>query len=162
MEWKCKFIFVGFMTLGIHSVLAQEIWSIGPMLHINFGGEKRTTSFAIEAAYWNIDRFPYSVDFAIEFDRGAVRLYSEAQTGIGLAGVSVGPVIEFARNPGGVRLGMQGTVWANYFLGVDYRLRFIRGNRFHCLGFYGKLPIATSGFATGSSSSSWGGWDSWD
>ena len=49
------------------NVLAQEIWTVGPMLHVNFGREKPTVSFAIEAAYWNITTFPYSVDFGIEF-----------------------------------------------------------------------------------------------
>jgi hypothetical protein len=131
------------------------------MLHINFGGEKRSTSFAIEAAYWNISKFPYSVDFAVEFDRSKIRLYSEAQTGIGLTGLSLGPVIEFNAN-GTTHLGVQGSCWANYFLGVDYRLRFIDHQRFHCIGLYAKLPFATSGLSGGGHHHSWGSSHDWD
>jgi hypothetical protein len=143
----------------VYPSIAQEVWTIGPMLHYNFGGEKRTTSFAIEAAYWNVKKFPYSFDAAIEFDRGKLRLYSEVQTGIGVAGVSFGPVVEFNRTDHNTRLGIQGSVWANYFLGFDYRFRSIDKKKYHALGTYGKLPIAHSGFDEGTSSSSWGDFD---
>ena len=138
----------------------QEIWTIGPMFHLNFGDKKRSVSFAIEAAYWNVKGFPHSVDFAIEFDKGKLRLYSEAQTGIGITGVSLGPVLEFNFRESKTRVGLQGSCWANYFLGLDYRIRFIDKKKFHCVGLYGKLPFSTSGLDTG------GGdgfdWDSWD
>jgi hypothetical protein len=40
------------------SVRAQEVWTLGPMIHINFGGgEKISTSFSIEGAYWNLNNF---------------------------------------------------------------------------------------------------------
>jgi hypothetical protein len=132
------------------------------MLHLNFGQEKMTTSFAIEAAYWNISRFPHSIDFALEFDRGKVRLYTEAQTGIGLAGLALGPVIEFNTQKHYTRLGIQGSVWANYFIGVDYRIRRIDKYTTHAPGIYGKLLIASSGFDESNSSSGWGDWDDWD
>ncbi len=138
---------------------AQEVWTVGPMLHVNFGaGEKIRTSFSIEGAYWNLDNFYHSVDFGIEFERGKTRLYSEGQTGIGLTGLSFGPVLEFHRG-NGVHLGVQGSCWINYFLGVDYRIRFIDKKRFHAVGVYGKLPISTSGMDEDGDSD----WDSdWD
>jgi hypothetical protein len=129
------------------------------MVHYNFGGDKRTTSFAIEAAYWNVKKFPYSFDAAIEFDRGKLRLYSEIQTGIGVAGIAVGPVVEFNKIDHYVKLGVQGSLWANYFLGFDYRLRYINDNKYHAIGTYGKLPIAHSGFDEDNSSSTWGDFD---
>jgi hypothetical protein len=119
-----KIIIAALVMLKLNA-FSQEVWTIGPMLHFNFGGEKRTTSFAIEAAYWNIKSFPYSLNFAIEFDKGKIRVYSEAQTGIGVTGISLGPVIEFNARESKVRMGIQGTCWANYILGLDYRIRFI-------------------------------------
>jgi hypothetical protein len=124
---------------------AQEVWTVGPMLHVNFGGEKRTVSFAMEVAYWNITGFPYSVDFGIEFDRGKkTRFYSELQTGIGVAGVSAGPVFQVGGGDG-AKLGLQGTAWINYYIGADYRMRFFRDQKHHGFGLYAKLPVATSG-----------------
>ena len=67
----------------------------GPMIHINIGGEKHTKAFSIEAAYWNITHFIYSVDADVEIEKGKLRLYSEGQTGLGVTGVSFGPVVEF-------------------------------------------------------------------
>jgi hypothetical protein len=141
---------------------AQEIWTIGPMVHINFGREKRTTAFSIEAAYWNITHFIYSVDAGIEIERGKLRLYSEGQTGLGVTGVSVGPIVEFNFNESKVRLGVQGSCWINYILGADYRLRFIDGQKLSYFGIYGKLPIATSGLDEESGSTSFDDWDDWD
>ena len=65
------------------------------MIHINIGGEKHTKAFSIEAAYWNITHFIYSVDADVEIEKGKLRLYSEGQTGLGVTGVSFGPVVEF-------------------------------------------------------------------
>lgn len=141
------------------SCFSQEIWTIGPMLHLNFGGEKRSTSFAIETAYWNVDGFPYSVDLGLEFERKRFRLYSEGQTGILLTGLSFGPVIEFQKG-NGIHVGVQGSCWINYGLGVDYRMRFIDHQKIKSVGLYAKLPISTSGLDEDGDSSS--DWDSWD
>jgi hypothetical protein len=130
------------------------------MVHINFGGgEKISTSFSLEGAYWNLKSFYHSVDVGLEFDRGKFRIYSEAQTGIGLTGISFGPVLEFHRGHE-THLGVQGSCWINYFPGVDYRIRFIDKKRFHAVGIYGKLPIATSGLDD-DGDSDWGDSD-WD
>jgi hypothetical protein len=158
---KKAIIFYSLSMLSFYSSIAQEVWTIGPMLHYNFGGEKRTTSFSIEAAYWNIYKFPYGLDFAVEFDRKKIRLYSEVQTGVGVTGVSVGPVLEFNTAEGGRHIGVQGTVWVNYFLGADYRIRYIDKQTFHAGGLYGKFPVAHSGFDDENNSSSYGSWD-WD
>ena len=142
------------------NALAQEVWTVGPMLHVNFGREKPTVSFAMEVAYWNISNFPHSVDFGIEFDRRkTTRFYSELQTGIGLAGVSAGPVLQVGGGDG-AKLGLQGTAWINYYIGVDYRMRFFRGQKHRAVGIYAKLPVVTTGFdddAGGGNS-----WDDWD
>ena len=148
-------LLVGASTLSF----AQEIWSIGPMLHFNFGGEKPRTTFSIETAYWNIDAFPYSVDFAVEFGRNKVFIYSEVQTGIGITGVSFGPVVQLSSKYGS-HIGVQGSCWANYILGFDYRIRFIDHQKLNYIGSYIKVPFATSGFDDdGNNSSSWGDWD---
>jgi hypothetical protein len=153
-------IFCGLLMLSFYSSIAQEVWTIGPMLHYNFGGEKRTTSFSIEAAYWNVYKFPYGLDFAVEFGRKKIRLYSEIQTGVGVTGISLGPVVEFDTAGSGTHLGVQCTAWVNYFIGADYRIRYIDKQTFHAGGVYGKLPIAHSGFDEDNNSSS-GSWD-WD
>jgi hypothetical protein len=154
-------ITTAFFFIVSSSALAQEIWTVGPMLHVNFGRGKPTVSFAIEAAYWNVSKFPHSVDFGIEFDRRkTTRFYSELQTGIGVAGVSAGPVLQVGGGDG-AKLGLQGTAWINYYIGLDYRMRFFRDQKHHCVGLYGKLPVATTGLddGDGHSHSSWGDWD---
>lgn len=140
-----------------NKINAQSLWTIGPMFHYNFGGEKRHFSFAIETAYWNLKNFYYSIDGGIEFGKKRIRFYSEAQTGVGVVGISCGPVLEINRAEGKVRLGVQSTVWANYFIGLDYRYRRIDKTNFHCIGLYGKVPFETRDMKSSNSSSS--GWD---
>jgi hypothetical protein len=146
------------LTLQINTY-SQSLWTIGPMLHVNFGGEKRSTSFGIETAYWNINATPWSIDFGVEFDRRKTRLYSEVQTGIGLTGISLGPVLQF-NTGGGTKLGVQGSCWINYGLGVDYRMRFLRDEKIHSVGVYAKILMASSGLPSGSSH--WSHWERWD
>jgi hypothetical protein len=116
----------------------SQIVMVGPMLHFQFGKERPRTSFAIEASYWNVQGFPYGFDAAIEFGQGKIRLYSEAQTGIGVAGISAGPFFEFGKGP--ARAGLQFTGWANYYIGADFRMRFYNGPDTKAVGIYGKLP----------------------
>ena len=113
----------------------QEVWTIGPMLHYNFGGEKNHFSWAIELAYWNVKNVPYSIDGGIEFNKKRIRLYSEVQTGIGVAGLSVGPVLEINKAERKAHLGYQTTFWVNYFIGVDYRYRRIDKTNFNRLEY---------------------------
>lgn len=137
-------------------LFSQSIITIGPMLHWNFGAGKRTTTFAIEAAYWNLDKFPYSVDAGIEFGGKKVRLYSELQTGIGVAGVSAGSVIEMGD---GIKLGGQFTVWANYGVGIDYRYRKVNKQKNNCFGLYAKIPASHWGFDQSDGDWDWSDWD---
>jgi hypothetical protein len=152
-------IITAFLIVNLNA-LAQEIWTVGPMLHLNFGRGKPTVSFAMEVAYWKVNHFPYSVDFGIEFDRRkTTRFYSELQTGIGVAGISAGPVLQVGGGDG-ARLGLQGTAWVNYYIGLDYRMRFFRGQTHHAGGLYAKLPVATSGLEhSDGNHSDWGDWD---
>lgn len=148
-------IVTAFIFIVNLNALAQEIWMVGPMLHVNFGRGKPTVSFAIEGAYWNIPKFPYSIDFGIELDRRkTTRFYSELQTGIGVVGVSADPVLQVGGGDG-AKLGLQGTAWINYYIGLDYRTRFFRGQKHHSVGIYAKLPVATTGLDDGDSGESW-------
>ena len=127
--------------MGIYNLVFAElgagtIWTVGPMLHVNFGAGKIRASYGLEFAYWNFNHFPYSIDFATEFERHRIRLYSEAQTGIGIAGISAGPVIEIQTDEPSVKTGFQGSVWGNYFWGFDIRFRTIAKNKFFCPGTY--------------------------
>jgi hypothetical protein len=140
------------------NAFGQKVWMIGPMLHYNFGGEKRHFSWAIEIAYWNVKNAPYSIDGGIEFSKKRTRFYSEVQTGIGITGLSVGPVLEINKAEHNAHLGFQTTFWLNYFIGVDYRYRRIDKNNFNCIGTYGKLPFATKDMKS-SNGSSYHDWD---
>jgi hypothetical protein len=142
--------------------MSQSIWTAGPMLHVNFGGEKTKASFAIEFAYWNFSHFPYSCDMAVEFEKQKVRLYAEAQTGIGLAGISCGPVVEFQTSERKTKLGIQTSVWGNYYLGFDLRYRYIDDTSYLCPGVYVKAGFNgrdKNGKKIKASSSSFSDWD---
>lgn len=119
----------------------QQVWMLGPMLHFNISQKKMHPSFGIELSYWNYSHYPYSIDCAIEFEKKKIRIYSEAQTGIGIAGFSLGPVIEFRMDEHNVKLGAQGSLWANYFGGFDIRLRMIGGHSYFSPGLYFKIPL---------------------
>ena len=159
---KIRILTALLLIVNLHA-MAQEVWTVGPMLHLNFGRGKPTVSFAMEAAYWNVKNVPYSVDFGIEFDRRkTTRFYSELQTGIGVAGVSVGPVFQVGGGDG-AKLGLQGTAWINYYIGLDYRMRFFRDQTHRAGGLYAKLPVSTTGFENADGDSGdWDDWDGWD
>ncbi len=142
---KTKILFFAMLTFLTFNVLkkaySQDVWTVGPMLHINFGDKQVKASFAIEAAYWNFYFIPYSLDAGIEFEKQKIRVYSEFQTGIGLAGGSIGPVFEFNTKEIIVKGGIQASLWANYFIGFDLRYRRIGGKEFIAPGVYAKLPV---------------------
>ncbi len=127
-----------FVIYSYNKVKAQSIWTAGPMLHININDKKLKCSYSLEVAYWNFKGFPWSIDGAIEFERKKFRLYTEAQTGFGLAGISSGPVFEINREDKKIGLGWQSSLWGNYYLGFDIRFRKISGKKFFCLGSYFK------------------------
>jgi hypothetical protein len=142
---KTKILFFAmltFLTVNVSKkAYSQVVWTVGPMLHINFGDKQVKASFAIEAAYWNFYFIPYSLDAGIEFEKQKIRVYSEFQTGIGLAGGSIGPVFEFNTKEINVKGGIQASLWANYFIGFDLRYRRIGGKEFIAPGVYAKLPV---------------------
>lgn len=159
------FILLFFLVTIFKTGLSQEIWTIGPMLHINLGGEKKRFSFAIEGSYWNLNHFFYGVDGGIEFEKNRIRIYSELQTGFGLAGIALGPLLEINTFQGKAHLGMQSSVWANYFVGVDYRRRWVDKTKYNCFGLYLKVPMAKSKSGSGSDPFDGGSnhsYDDWD
>ncbi len=152
-------IILAIMAGGKLTAQTKEVWMLGPMLHYNIGGEKNRWSFSLELAYWNYEKFPYSFDAAIEFEKQKIRLYSEVQTGIGLAGLAVGPLVEFRTKEFAIKAGFQGSIWANYFLGFDLRVRSTGGDTYFCPGTYFKMPLGIYGDSDGDSDD----WDSdWD
>lgn len=147
------------MAGGKLAAQTKEVWMLGPMLHYNIGGEKNRWSFSIELAYWNYEKFPYSFDAAIEFEKQKVRLYSEVQTGIGLAGISLGPLVEFRTKEKAIKAGFQGSIWGNYFLGFDVRVRKAGGETYICPGTYVKMPLGIYGDDGDDSNDSDWDWD---
>jgi hypothetical protein len=136
----------------------SQVWMLGPMLHFNFSNKVMHTSFGVELAYWNYTHFPYSFDFGIEFEKKKFRIYSEAQTGIGLIGLSMGPVLEYQSDENKMKLGAQGSVWANYFGGFDLRFRKVGGTSSLSPGLYFKIPLGYGGDADGDDDWDWD-WD---
>jgi hypothetical protein len=132
------------LPAGVKSSLAMSpIIMFGPMVHFNIGNHDFHTSYAFEASYWNVaGLLPYSLDLGIEVGRRHVRIYSEGQTGIALAGFSIGPVLEKASGKP-MALGLQTSLWANYFAGADFRWRFVNGGTYYCPGLYLKIPPLT-------------------
>jgi len=131
------------------------------MVSLNFEGKKVIPSYAIEASYWHIKGFPYGFDAALEFQKGKFRIYSEAQTGIGLVGLSAGPFIEFAKGSK-PKAGLQITGWANYYLGVHVRGRFYKGPDQFAAGIYAKLPAYVDDEYKDDGEFDWWDWDDWD
>ena len=154
-----KFIFIFFIiNLTRSHVFSQksEVWMLGPMVHFNFGNKEIHASYGLELSYWNYEHFPYSCDLGFEFEKHKFRLYSEAQTGVGLLGISAGPVVQFGGEQHKMKVGIQTSGWLNYFGGVDLRFRYVGSYSTLSPGIYFKLPMVS-----GSSSSHHHHWD-WD
>lgn len=154
---KTALFFLLFIAMAaVLNAQKPQVWMIGPMLHFNFSEKKMHTSFGVELAYWNYEKFPYSIDGGIEFEKGKFRFYTEGQTGIGLLGISMGPVMEYRKEIKNMHLGFQGSVWANYFGGIDLRYRAVGGTSVFSPGLYFKLPLGL-----GDSDGDFDDWD-WD
>ena len=159
---KKYLLLLSFISI-ISTAAYSQIVMVGPMVQFNFEGKKVKPSFAIEASYWLLKDFPYGFDAALEFQKGKFRIYTEAQTGIGLAGVSAGPFIEFAKSSP-VKAGVQFTAWANYYIGADVRIRVYNGPDIFSAGVYGKLPVYVSKDMDGDGEDDpdWWDWVDWD
>lgn len=159
---SAKRIFIVWFCFFVKISCSQTIWSIGPMLHVNIGNQKVKCSWNVEAAYWNFSAFPWSIDMAIEIEKRKTRFYSELQTGIGVGGISIGPVLEFNREDKKTNVGWQSSLWGNYYLGFDFRYRKIGGKSFFAPGTYLKIPFNARdefGEPIKSDGNSWDGWD---
>ncbi len=158
-----KIVVISLFFFIFFNCFSQQIWTIGPMVHYNFNNGKNHFSYALECSFWNLEHFFYSIDGGIEFESKKIRIYSELQTGILVAGISLGPLLEINTNENKTHFGIQSSIWANYLIGVDYRMRWVNKEKSNCIGLYFKLPIADSGFSSSSRSSHhhYSDWD-WD
>jgi hypothetical protein len=136
------------VAIGLLPVCARAAdgWLVlGPMIHRNLGaggGSAAAWSFGLEASYWTAAGGALGgIDAGFEYDtRMAFRLYGEAESGIGLAGVGGGPVLE--SDSGRIRLGLQGSGWINCYAGSDYRIRWLAGRPPEFApGLYLKFPV---------------------
>jgi len=128
------------IALPLVTKAQQGAFSIGPMLHLNIGEKPNRLSFGLEAAYWNLEKFPAGLNMGMEFQKGARRFYLEGQVGIGLAGLAFGPVFEKKKDDV-IRLGLQTNIWANYFAGINLRWRRINDQKTFAPGIYAKYPF---------------------
>lgn len=115
---------------------------LGPMFHYNFAwGHEGFWSLGLEGSYWHEPFFPFGMDVGIEYDmRGRTRLYTEAEASFIFAGGALGPCLEFGG--GTIRVGLQGSAWANALVGADFRARALWGGAPEFApGYYVKLPI---------------------
>lgn len=130
----------------------------GPMLHWNFGNGPSALSIGLEAAYWDYPpgdqvfsdgptvpgdgEIGYGVDLGVEWEKNKLRIYAEPQLGMAVAGVSMGPVLEWNKEIQAFDFGAQGSIWANpIFAGADLRGRIIGGRKYLVPGLSAKLPI---------------------
>jgi hypothetical protein len=136
---KSLFLICILLTAGF-TKNSEFIWVIGPMFHANFGHSKPKFSIAVEGSTWG-SHF-WGVDYGVEYEIGnAYRIYSEIETGYNYTGIGIGPVVQFGNENTGY--GIQGSGWANYFLGADIRYRL--GYRLHqtlAPGIYFKIPYS--------------------
>ncbi len=147
-----KNIFRVIILASLLGAPAQAGWfTIGPMFHLNFDGQMRRPSIALEGAYWFQQRFwdwqnyPVGIDVGIEWEQGgAIRIYSEGQTGAIFYGAALGPVIQFGKP--GFGIGLQSSLWANNGFGINARNRFgyPRGIEY-APGLYAKVPLTPIG-----------------
>ena len=138
-----KLFVIMLLVCSVFAANAQlnQVFMIGPMIHFNIGGPKFNVTYGIECSYWNYRHMPYSLDVGIDYGANKLRIYSEAQTGIGLIGVAFGPVFQYDAELNKANLGVQGSLWANYFAGVNLRFRHVGDNTVVAPGIYAKLPF---------------------
>ncbi len=136
-----KIILSVFLLIIVHEYSnCQTIWMAGPTFHLDLGNHHIKPSFGFEVSCWKVIGVLCSVDAGFEYSIRRFRVYSEVQSGIGLTGASFGPVLEKG-NGESIKIGLQGSCWINYFLGLDYRVRYMDGSYYQCPGTYFKLPL---------------------
>ncbi|WP_144266350.1 hypothetical protein [Pontibacter ummariensis] len=148
------------VLLGFSTAQAQDVFSVGPAIHFNFGEKKPKVSWGVEAAvWWFEDQFPISGNLGFDRRRGSTVLYMQAQTGVGVAGISAGPYLELRKEDSPV-LGLQTDYWLNYYAGLNYRVRYSGEGNQKALGFYLKAPLSVGGDVEDEDEDDWD-WD-WD
>lgn len=135
------------LALLTQAASAASAWTLGPMVHFNWGAKARSVSFGMEASWWTpVNRIPnplgleepmagFDVGFDIDGDR--LRLYGEAQYGF-YVGASAGPYLEFDTD-GPFGYGMQGSLWGVGILGADLRARYGTRGFFFSPGLMAKI-----------------------
>lgn len=151
-----KLLLLSVFSLSLIFAQRRQVYMIGPMVHFNIGEGKVRTSWGLEMSYWNYEGFPYSVDFGLEFEKRKFRFYSEAQTGIGLMGVAIGPVAEVNYDEKSFKVGLQTSLWMNYFLGLNLRYRRVGKQNYFAPGTYFKIPFGYDRDENNNSNSSGG------
>ncbi len=112
----------------------------GTMVHFNFGNQAHAISYGLEFSEWYYASWPVGLDVGAEYGGHRFRIYTEGETGIGVTGAAWGPVVEFS--PGkNAALGIQTSLWANFFGGIDFRWRFLDHKTYYCPGVYAKIPL---------------------
>ncbi|MBC5775955.1 hypothetical protein H8S95_17905 [Pontibacter sp. KCTC 32443] len=130
------------LVLALHAVHAQDVFSVGPAFHYNFGDKKPKVSWGVEASLWWFEDYkvPFSANLGFDRRKGNTILYTQAQTGLGIVGISAGPYIEFKKDEA-TAIGLQTDYWVNYYMGLNYRIRYAKGGPQKALGIYLKAPI---------------------
>ena len=129
------------MLLSFSTAQPQDVSSVGPAIHFNFGDKKPKVSWGVEASlWWFEDQFPISGNLGFDRRKGSTILYMQAQTGVGIAGISAGPYLELRKEDNPV-LGVQTDYWLNYYAGLNYRVRYSGEGNQKALGFYFKAPL---------------------
>jgi hypothetical protein len=139
LKYKLLLILI---LLAISNVNAQDVFSVGPAFHYNFGDKKPKVSWGVEASLWWFEDYkvPFSANLGIDRRKGSTILYTQAQTGLAVIGISAGPYIEFKKEEPTV-LGLQTDYWVNYYTGLNYRVRYTKGAPQKAIGLYLKVPI---------------------
>jgi len=139
MKWICFLIIILPIT-----VFAQEnrkntyAIMVGPMVHFYKYDHKIHASYGLEASYWG--NFPVGIDLGAEWERGKIRIYTEMEAGILFAGAAIGPVYQYNYKLKENNFGLQGSLWANAFLGFDARWKRLNHETIFSPGTYLKLP----------------------
>ena len=142
---KKKFSILLLVIILSHESKSQHIYTIGPTLHWNIGNKSCKPSWGLEfSCYSKIFDLPEGYDIAIEHQKTKTRIYSEYQRSFIFMGYSIGPYIELSKEQP-MKLGLQGSVWANAFIGLDLRYRVTRGEHYFAPGLYAKAMWYSNG-----------------
>ncbi len=132
-----KVLFViGFVALSFGMLRAQTpVYTLGPMIHIYFGQDKTNLGVGFEGAIYS--RIG-GIDLGFELRGRNLILYTEYEYSKIFYGLAAGPFIQLKNGDNKFLFGIQGSLWANFFFGLDYRLRGAKNFTEHGPGMYFK------------------------